>query len=115
MSDAPDWLATLRAEVAQSGLRRVTEKLRGGNGYPSETLVYYVLKGTYKGQTARLQRMVEGYFHGATVACPVLGDITRDRCDHQQRLPFAATNPQRVALFRACRGGCPHSTLEDLT
>mgnify|MGYP001773429957 CR=1 FL=1 len=106
-----DWLDTLRAEVAKASLRRVAEKLRGGNGYPSETLLSQVLNGKYKGQTERLQRLVEGYFHGASVACPVLGEITRDRCDHQQRLPFAATNPTRVALYRACRGGCPHSTL----
>ena len=108
-----DWLHTLRLEVERASLRRVAERLRGGNGYPSEALVSQVLNGKYKGHTARLQRLVEGYYLGVTVACPVLGEITRDRCDHQQRLPFAATNPVRVALYRACRNGCQHSTLEN--
>ena len=108
-----DWLETLRAEVGKASLKRVAEKLRGGNGYPSETLISQVLNGKYKGKTDRLQRLVEGYFHGATVACPVMGDITRDQCDHEQRKPFAATNHTRISLFRACRGGCPHSTLEE--
>jgi hypothetical protein len=84
------------------------EALRGGNGYPSETLISQVLSGKYKGRTARLQRLVEGYYLGATVACPVLGEITRDACDHEQRKPFYATNPQRIALFRACRT-CPNN------
>jgi hypothetical protein len=40
----------------------------------------------------------------ATVACPVLDDLPRQRClDHQrQREQFAATNPTRVLLYRAC-------------
>ena len=109
-----EWLDTLRIEVKRASLRRVAERLRGGNGYPSEALISQVLNGKYAGQTARLQRLVEGYYMGLSVVCPVLGEITRDRCDHQQRLPFAATNPVRVALFRACRTGCPHSTLEEL-
>ena len=107
------WLDTLRAEAERTSLRLVAVKLRGGNGYPSEALLSRVLNGKYPGSTERLQRLVEGYFLGASVLCPVLGEVTRDRCDHEQRRPFAATNPTRVALFRACRGGCPHSTLEE--
>jgi len=108
MSTHPDWLETLRTAVAKTSQRRVVESLRGGNGYPSETLISQVLSGKYKGRTARLQRLVEGYYLGATVACPVLGEITRDACDHEQRKPFYATNPQRIALFRACRT-CPNN------
>lgn len=108
MSTGPDWLETLREAVAKTSQRRVVEALRGGNGYPSETLLSQVLSGKYKGRTERLQRLVEGHYLGCTVDCPVLGEITRDRCDHEQRKPFYATNPQRVALFRACRG-CEHN------
>jgi hypothetical protein len=103
----PNWLATLRAEVTRTSLRRVAKALRGGNGYPSETLLSQVLNGKYSGQTTRLQRLVEGHYHGLTVACPVLGEITRDRCDGEQRRPWAPTNFQRIELFRACRR-CQH-------
>lgn len=111
--DEPTWLARLRVEVARSTQRRVAELLRGHNGYPSETLLSQVLSGKYKGRTERLQRLVEGYYLGATVPCPVLGTVTRDTCEREQRRPFAATNPHRVALFRACRAGCPYSSLEE--
>lgn len=104
-----DWLARLRQEVERSSQRRVATALRGDNGYPSDTLLSQVLSGKYPGQTGRLQRLVEGYYLGATVFCPVLGDISRADCEHNQVKPFAATNPQRVDLFRACRGGCPHA------
>jgi len=110
----PVWLARLRAEVARSSQRRVAEALRGGNGYPSEALLSQVLAGKYAGRSERLQRLVEGYYLGSTVACPVLGDITRDRCDHAQRSPFAPSNWQRIALFRACRT-CAHRTTDHAT
>ena len=74
-------------------------------------VISQVLGGKYPGQTGRLQRLVEGYYLGATVDCPVLGELSRAACEHHQVKPFAATNPQRVALFRACRG-CPHATGE---
>lgn len=105
----PVWLARLRQEVARTSQRRVADALRGDNGYPSETLLSQVLNGKYPGQTGRLQRLVEGHYLGHTVACPVLGEISRADCEHHQVRPFAATNPQRVDLFRACRGGCPHA------
>lgn len=47
----------------------------------------------------------------ATVACPVAGELRMHHCLQNQRMPFAATNPQRVRLYRACRAGCPHSRL----
>lgn len=103
------WLARLRAEVQRTSQKRVATALRGDNGYPSETLLSQVLSGKYPGQAGRLQRLVEGYYLGATVACPVLGEISRADCEHHQVKPFAATNPQRVALFRGCRGGCPNA------
>ena len=47
-----------------------------------------------------------------TVNCPVVGEIAKDRCLNHQAAPFASTNPQRVSLYKACRGGCSHSALE---
>lgn len=109
--DEAFWLYRLRQEVDRTSQRRVAVALRGDNGYPSETLLSQVLSGKYPGQTGRLQRLVEGHYLGHTVACPVLGEISRADCEHNQVKPFAATNPQRVALFRACRV-CPNATGE---
>jgi hypothetical protein len=48
---------------------------------------------------------------GAVVECPVIGEIPRQRCiEHQRRAHrFAATNPMRVQLSKACRV-CPNRT-----
>ena len=45
--------------------------------------------------------VVENAYLGATVACPVLGEIPREDCAAHQRRPFAATNP--VALHRGAQ------------
>jgi hypothetical protein len=66
-----------------------------------------VLKGTYKGDVSSVQRAVEGALMGMTVECPVIGDLPRNRCLEYQRQPFAATNPMRVQLSRACPT-CPN-------
>lgn len=108
MADESRWLSTLRAEVERTSLRRVAERLRGGNGYPSETLLSQVLNDKYKGQTERLQRLVEGYYLGQTVTCPVRGALTRDRCEHNRRLPFSNANADCIALYRACKT-CIHN------
>lgn len=104
---APDWIAALRTECARSTQAAVARRL----GY-SPTVVNQALRGGYAGDVERLREVVEGALMGRTVDCPVIGDLPRDRClDHQIR-PFAATNPLRTALYRACRSGCPHSRLE---
>ena len=46
------------------------------------------------------------------VECPVLGEIPADRCLLEQRKPQAASSPQRLRLYRACRSGCPHSRIK---
>jgi len=75
----------------------------------SATMINQVIKGIYpsqKGQS-RLQELVEGALMGNTVNCPVLDEITRDICIEKQEQPFAATNPQRVKLYRTCKT-CPN-------
>lgn len=79
-------------------------------GY-SPTVVNRILKGNYEGDARAVQKAVEGALMGATVTCPVLREIAANRCLEIQGLPFAATNPTRVALFHACRSGCAHSRL----
>jgi hypothetical protein len=99
-----DWIEALRQEAKR------TSQTKAGNriGYSGAT-VNQVLKGTYKGDLKRVEEAVRGALMGATVDCPVAGEIPRNRCiDYQRRSgTFAATNPMRVQLHRACPQ-CPN-------
>jgi hypothetical protein len=101
-----DWIDILRARCAETSQARVADKI----GY-SPAVISTVLKGTYAGDLTAVEKAVRGAFMGATVDCPVLGAIASNRCLEEQRKPFAATNPHRVTLYRACRSGCAHSAL----
>lgn len=97
------WVETLRNEVAKAGSQ---EKAGKRIGY-SAAVVNQVLKGTYSGDIEKVKAKVEGAFMGAVVDCPVIGEIPRNRCIDHQGKKFAATNPMRVQLHRACPG-CAH-------
>lgn len=103
------WIETLRQACERESQSRVAARL----GYSAAT-VNQVLKGVYKGRLDRVQERVESVLVGGRlVDCPVLGEIPRHECLDHQGQPFAATNPQRVRLYRACRSGCPHSRLKE--
>jgi len=102
------WLKRLREECGRASQTKVAAML----GY-SAAVVNQVLQGSYEGDLRAVQKAVEGVFMGAKVNCPVLGVLAANRCVAIQRRPFAATNPTRIALYRACRSGCPHSRLTD--
>lgn len=108
MSREPDWLHELRAQSTPTSAspRRSQATAATKIGY-SATVVNQVLKGTYKGDLQSVQRAVEGAFMGATVECPVIGELSRERCIEYQRAAFRTTNPMRVALSRACPT-CPN-------
>lgn len=74
----------------------------------SSTMVNLALRARYEGDLDKLEGRVRGEILRETVACPVLGEITKRDCiDHQGR-PYACTNAVRTLLFQACRGGCEH-------
>ncbi|HVJ53481.1 MAG TPA: transcriptional regulator [Aliidongia sp.] len=100
----PAWLALLRGAVARLGtIKAVADQL----GY-SRTAISLVLAGKYGDRsTTALERAVMTRLD--QVACPVLGEIAGEDCAAHQAAPFSASNPQRIALYRACRAGCPHS------
>lgn len=102
----PAWIAALRDACLGMSQREVAALI----GY-SESVISQVLSGKYRGDMRRVQAAVEGGLMGATVDCPVVGVIPRQRCIEHQRRPFAATNPTRVQLYRACRV-CPNRTQE---
>ncbi|MDH4229994.1 MAG: helix-turn-helix transcriptional regulator [Nitrospirota bacterium] len=97
------WLHVLRAECARTTQSDVARRLG-----VSAAMVNQALKGTYKGNLGRLQERVRGLLLGVTVDCPVLGDLGRDKCLAHQTRQFLASNPLRVALYRACRT-CKHN------
>jgi hypothetical protein len=106
----PDLLDLLRQRVEQ-----YNQQLggKGGNaraaadlGY-SDSALSQALSGKYKGNLDNLLARVEEIYGAGTVECPVLGQIALGKCAEHQRRPFAATNPVRVRLYRACQG-CQH-------
>ncbi len=101
------WLTVLQQHCQATSQTKVAAKI----GY-SPAAVNQVLKDKYKGDLKAVESAVKGAFMGNTVTCPVLGDIGSNKCQSHQRRKFANTNPQRVALYRACRAGCPHSSIE---
>ncbi len=100
---APDWIEALRDECERTSQRRAAERLA-----ISPSTINQVLNGTYKAKTGRIEERVRGELMNKTLECPVLGEITTRSCQDWQAKPFAATNPTRVAVYKACRAGCPH-------
>ena len=98
-----DWVVVLAEHCDLIGQPSVAQRIGMSTSVVSDTL-----RNKYKGRLDRVQERVKGALMGKTVACPVLGDdLPRDRCLHLQGRPFAATNPERVQLFRTCPT-CPH-------
>lgn len=105
MADA-EWIKALRMECQRTSQNK-TARLIG----TSSATINQVLKGTYAGRLDRIEARVMGTLMKQTHECPVLGEISRKRCQDHQARPFATTNPTRVALYMACRKGCKHSKL----
>jgi hypothetical protein len=99
-----DWIDALRHECDRTSQDQAGHLI----GY-SDSVVSQVLRGVYRGDLKRVEEAVRGALLGATVECPVIGDIPRNRClDHQRRArDIAATNPLRVQLAKACPT-CPN-------
>ncbi len=109
MDENPEeWLAALKTACADTSQAAVARQLG-----VSASMINQALKGAYKGDLSRLKTLVEGRLLNQTVACPVAGDIPKQKClEHQGRNSRMATvNPLFSRLYRACRSGCPHSKL----
>ena len=102
MSNESDWLDVLRSACAAHTQRAIAARI----GY-STAVVSQVLSGTYKGDTRAVQQKVEGALMGAMVDCPVIGELPRDRCLENQRMPATAANPLRPRFAKACPK-CPN-------
>ncbi len=107
-STVPDWVAELATLADREGLGGAEKRI----GY-SRSAISTVINGKYAGDLGRVEEMVRGALMAATVECPVLGEIGRDRCLSEQDEPFRATSAFRAQLYHACRSGCPHSRKKD--
>ncbi|WP_048646575.1 hypothetical protein [Nitratireductor soli] len=105
--NVPDWVGELAALADREGLRGAEKRV----GY-SASAISTVINGCYRGDMGRVEETVRGALMGHVVECPVLSEIGRDQCLTWQKKPFAATSSVRVAVYRACRAGCPHSALK---
>ena len=101
--DCPDWLIALAEEVDRTSQGEIARRI----GY-STSVVSQALSGSYRGDLRSLADAVRGALMGATVMCPVLGEIAKDHCLEEQRIAKAATSGLRMQLARACKT-CPHS------
>lgn len=108
--DIPDWVETL-AMMSDQSSQRQAEKEIGYSGTGS--VVNAVLKASYKGDLAAVEKAVRGRYMRMTVDCPVIGELAANLClEHQKRaLQFSMGSSHRIALARACRGKCPHSRI----
>jgi len=97
-NDCPDWIMALADACDHESQKSVAERI----GY-SPAVVNTVLKGTYGAGLDAIELAVRGALLAETVECPVYGDLEGHRCLEYQRRKFAATNPVRVRLYRACR------------
>ena len=96
--ELPDWIHVLAQECDHTSQKKVADRI----GY-SPTAVNTLLKNTYGAELGSIEQAVRGALLSATVECPVMGDLLANICLKNQRRPFAATNPQRVRLYSACR------------
>jgi hypothetical protein len=103
-SPLPDWVAALADECDR---RASQASVARSLGYSAST-INQVLHNKYPGDQGRVEQKIRGVLLAETIDCPAAGTMRRDAClAHQGRGDVGS--PLRVRLFRACRGGCPHS------
>jgi transcriptional regulator with XRE-family HTH domain len=88
----------LKEKCSDLGQAEVARRL----GY-SDAAVSNIIRGKYGADLGGFLARVEEIFGTTTVNCPILGEISLRKCAEIKRRPFAATNPLRVQLYRACR------------
>lgn len=102
----PDWVLVLAEACNSENQTAVGKRL----GYAGST-ISQVLSSSYPGDMDRLEQVVRGVLMAETVICPRLGETSRNVCQQWQRRPFSTASSNAVAMYQACRSGCPHSRL----
>ncbi|VUX47883.1 conserved hypothetical protein [Candidatus Defluviicoccus seviourii] len=103
-ADLPDWVAALAVACDAAGSQAGTAARVGYSG----AVVSQVLKRDYRGSYDAVEAAVRARIMGATVDCPVLGQILLEDCHNYQRAAGtgARESTLQVRLARACPA-CP--------
>lgn len=103
---APDWVQALASACDQMGGHVPAARACG----LSRATVSMICRNTYPRDARSVEAKVRGALLAATVDCPVLGELRRDRCvAHQgRRLENLGASPMNVQLYRACQA-CPNN------
>ena len=102
----PDWIAAVAKACDATNQTTVAATL----GY-SRSAVNLLVNGKYDRDLVEIERAVRERVMMTRVECPVRGEISSAVCRSNQALPYSNANQDRVAHYRACRRGCPHSSL----
>jgi len=103
----PDWVLVLAEACNMENQTAVGRRL----SYSGST-ISQVLSKAYPGDMERFEQIVRGVLMAETIVCPRLGEMTRNVCQTWQRRPFSTASSNAVAMYQACRSGCPHSRLQ---
>lgn len=105
---APEWVIVLAEVCDRIGQSACAKKLKR-----SSTIISQAISNTYPSPLTELEQRVRGELMNESVACPVLGEITKRRCcDEQQKNADAPRNAMRVELRRTCPR-CPNRLLKE--
>lgn len=103
----PDWVLVLAEACNMESQTAVGRRISYGGSSISQ-----VLSNTWRGDMDRFEQVVRGALMAETVICPRLGETSRNVCQQWQRRPFSTASSNAVAMYQACRSGCPHSRLQ---
>lgn len=102
------WQQILAEQAKEHGQKAIAKTLG-----VSKTVISQLINHSYPGDMQRMQKLVEGAYMHRTVICPVMGEIPLHQCDKYQN-NTVTSNPIKLRIYRACRGGCPHSTQAEI-
>jgi len=103
-----EWVQVLNAEVDERGKDAVAEALGC-----SRAMVHQLKEAKYGSPVEKWRRKVMAELARDRVQCPVLGAIDVDECREHRNAEFAATNPERIRLYRTCPT-CPNNPDNDI-
>lgn len=94
----PDWVAVLAEQCARTSATATAARI----GYTT-AVASAVIRANYRGDLGKVEQKVRGALMGEIVQCPVLDEITRDRCVVEQGKKHIGGSAVRAKLLRACR------------
>ncbi len=96
-NDAPSWISDLAYECDQTSQAHVARKLGR-----SASLVNQLLKNKYPGDLKDIEDRFKAAFNSEMCNCPVMGQISGEKCLNYQGKKYDPSNHIAVRLFRAC-------------